>query len=375
MCRIFPILIRERFRRWKKYVSEKPLMVIGIIVSIVYFAYCYIDAIIVNQFGIEQLLKFSYISLIAIIYLILKLINPTQGMTIDYQLIELKLISFREYKLLLGIKLFSGSMFLIILLFESFDKVIYIIGILNIVVNVWVFLRNRWNYRIIDLLLAVCVIICIENELLYLSLVLLILTLGLYVAIRKANYKEILPLYKLTYQIGQRFSGASYSEKEEKQIQTNAENLVGKARIKGSSWCENCYDNKRKFEIYKELSRLMANSDKYIAYIIMSIVISVSGWYLPKWYIVIACTIVLMIAFNFDIVMNEGEAKLLKLGYIDRYSTFEIIRGKLFIYVIVNIVLLFPLLFLEIRCILFLLLASIISAVFALLKCYRNKGY
>ena len=48
-----------------------------------------------------------YASWIADIYFVLKLINPTQGMTINYQLIELKLITFQEFKFLIAIKLYG----------------------------------------------------------------------------------------------------------------------------------------------------------------------------------------------------------------------------------------------------------------------------
>jgi len=68
--------------------------------------------------------------------------------------------------------------------------------------------------------------------------------------------------------------------------------------------------------INKELARIMANSNKMVTYFIISILISMSGFYIPGEYIIIAFILLAVIAMNFDMEMNRTEAKLLLRGFI-----------------------------------------------------------
>ena len=102
MLRIIDILMKIKLRRIKKIIKNNKLLSLSIVLGLIY---------VFGSASIEDFLFLNsyivYASWIANIYFVLKLINPTQGMTINYQLIELKLITFQEFKFLIAIKLYG----------------------------------------------------------------------------------------------------------------------------------------------------------------------------------------------------------------------------------------------------------------------------
>lgn len=369
MIRIFPILMRERFRRLKKSFRQRPLISISLLISII----CIVNDLFTEAYDVSVILGNQIVVLFVMIYLVAKIINPTQGMTIDYQLLQLKLISFSEYKFLIGIKLLGASLLFWVFCINSYTEMVIVVCALNVTTNIWVFLRNRWNSRSYDLLVAIIVIAGIRYQLLSVSLVSMICTVIVFCAIRKVNYESILSLYKVVYQIGQqRFQGTSYSENESRDIQVNAEKLVGTAKERNSDWCEKLYNKDRSFMFHKELMRLRANSEKYIAYIIISLLVGMCKFYLPKEYIIIIFAILGVIAINFDIQMNQQEAKILLRGYIKHYSVWDIIKNKILIYAIANSILMCPVVLWGWK---FLGLSVIFAFLIALISLYKCFAY
>lgn len=96
MYKIVQFLWMERVRRWKQYICQKPLQTVGILLSIGYFIW--ILPGVFNQMTNEQI---KYIALAANIYFWLKIVNSTQGLTVDYQLIQMKLITYSEFKVII----------------------------------------------------------------------------------------------------------------------------------------------------------------------------------------------------------------------------------------------------------------------------------
>lgn len=371
MYRAFQILLCERYRRCKKFIIQKPLFAFGLLSSIVFI----LASVLQNPVYVGDFFNHSILPFAIMIYLIAKIINPTQGMTLDYQLLELKLMSLMEYKLLLGIKLLGGSIILSFICLNSYTKMVVIINVLNAVVNVWVFLRNRWDNKFFDLLIAIIVVVCIQYQAYYLSLLSLIFALGTYFAIKRVNYDSILPLYKLKYKIvQQRYGGVVYSDKESRDIQISAETLVGKAKVKNSDWCQRLFDKRGKFMINKELTRIMANSNKIVTYFIISILISMSGFYIPGEYIIIAFILLAVIAMNFDMEMNRTEANLLLRGFIGQYVVSDIIKNKLFVYTVVNFIFMLPSILLGWKWLILGFIFSFLIALFTLYKCFRVKA-
>lgn len=369
MIKILPILILERLRRIKAFIHEKPVLSVCLAISAVFAVY----ELLTKPFNFGNIFTNQMVVLIVMLYIVAKIINPTQGMVTDYQLIELKLISLVEYKFLIGLKLIGGSIFISLFCLSSYNEIVAIICALNITVNVWVFLRNRWNSRIYDFIVAIIVIVAIRYELLYLSLVSMILMVLAFMIIRRVNYESILPLYKLMYGIGQqRFNGVSYSEKESRGMQSSAESLIGKAKERTSSWCEKFYDTDRKFYFYKEVTRIISNKDKYIAYLIISILIGVCSVYLPNKYMIVAFAIIVSIAFGFDVDMNKPEANLLQRGYIEKYDFREIVKNKLFVYWVANAILMLPSVLLGWKVLLLSFIISFITSFIALCKCLKK---
>ena len=102
MRSLFSILVREKVRRVKRFCAQKPILLVGIVVSVIYAGYCYRNSLSELQQVFLQVDKYAYVHILVMLYLILKILNPTQGIVIDYQLIQLKVISLKQYKLLLG---------------------------------------------------------------------------------------------------------------------------------------------------------------------------------------------------------------------------------------------------------------------------------
>ena len=126
--------------------------------------------------------------------------------------------------------------------------------------------------------------------------------------------------------------------------------------------------------INKELARIMANSNKMVTYFIISILISMSGFYIPGEYIIIAFILLAVIAMNFDMEMNRTEAKLLLRGFIGWYVVSDIIKNKLFVYTVVNFIFMLPSIFWGWKWLILGFVFSFLIALFTLYKCYRVKA-
>ena len=81
MIRIYPILVRERFRRFIKSIKQRPLISISLLISIIVI----IKDLFTEAYDVSVILNNQIVVLFVMIYLVAKIINPTQGMTIDYQ--------------------------------------------------------------------------------------------------------------------------------------------------------------------------------------------------------------------------------------------------------------------------------------------------
>ena len=350
---------------------QKPLFAVGLLSSVL----CMTAGIVANPFCLSDFFTYPGVVFAVMVYLVAKIINPTQGMTLDYQLLELKLISLTDYKLLLSARLLGGSILLSLICLTSYTKMTAVISALNAAVNVWVFLRNRWNNRIYDLLAAVVVVFAMRYQALYLSLLSMALTVGIDIVLKRVNYASILSLYKLIYKIGQqRYHGVVYSEKESRDIQTGAETLIGRVKEKHVDWCERLFDKDCRFEMHKELARITANSDRFIACFIICIVIGISGFYIPSEYVILAFALLAGTALSFDMTMNRAEANLLLRGFTGRYVVADIVKNKLPVYTVVNFILMLPSVLLGWKWMVFSFFLSYFAALFSLYKCFGGKA-
>ena len=372
MRSLFSILVREKVRRVKRFCAQKPVLLVGIVVSVIYAGYCYRNSLSELQQVFLQVDKYAYVHILVMLYLILKILNPTQGIVIDYQLIQLKVISLKQYKPLLGGKLWFASVFLLGM-GCIFDNSFYIeVAFLNAGVNLWIFLRNRFGSRWIDFMIAVLVIIIMKWSLWGAACMFTAVFQILFWRIQKLNYEEILPIYKTTYLIGQRFSGVAFRPSEESGIQKVAESLTGKAKQKHTEWCLRYYDNDFAFYLHKELARVVANKDKLISYLLISLVISVCGLYLPEWFWGIAIVINVVIVFNYNCSMYENESVLFRRGYVCRQELFLNLFCKFVVCCVIDFVMCATLAIGKIALLLFAIVAAVVCTIAALAKCFKS---
>mgnify|MGYP000318379728 CR=1 FL=1 len=111
MFKIAGILIKDRVRRMKKTIECHKILMFFAVVGLISCIYTTSlqDILFLKKYLI-------YVTWISMLYLGLKIMNPTQEAIIDYQLIELKLITRQQFKLLIGMKLYGvGTIIAIIL--------------------------------------------------------------------------------------------------------------------------------------------------------------------------------------------------------------------------------------------------------------------
>ncbi|MGN0430692.1 MAG: hypothetical protein ACI4E2_11615 [Acetatifactor sp.] len=372
MTKMLSVLFLVRARRVKVLVKNKPLLALGLLFAVGSFFF----GVIKFQTGtipIVDLPGANVITVCGMAYLVGKIINPTQGMTADYQLLQMKLISFRCFKCIMAMKLLWAGMALLVIGGAYGSELLMIIGALNMLVNNWIFLRNRWNNRIVDFIISVLVILSLRYRLTILGFVVALFSVVVYVMLSHVNYSELLPLYKLIYQIGQqRYLGMHYSEKDCRDIQTNAEKLVGKPKTKSALWCENSYDNTGLFFIKKEIARVHAKGNSLLAYLIICILLGMVASYLPAMYQYYFFPVLVFIAWSYCVSMNRGEKQLLMRGFISQYHLKEIMMYKASIYAAVTWIMLLPSALWGVVWIWIALVSAVLLSIGVIYKCFAK---
>lgn len=339
MLRILGFLAKEKIRRIRKLACHNRYKLLA---GLIGFVFCIWS--LLSDLSWTGMIDMNYVIWIGNIYFLLKILNPTQGMTISYQCIELKLISSREFKVLIGVKLYAGSILLLCLYwFILSEQALLLLALLNGAVNVYVFLRNRCSARLLDLVLALCCCVCVYLHSLLLSLILFLLTTLVFAGIKRMNYDELLPLYRMMYKIGERYTGIPQNESETQELAQGTEQLLGKRKHGPKEWAPTAYEHKTVFYIRKEMARIYANKDNFIVYFIIAIVINSGTYFLPGWYDLLAVILVIIAALNFCTVMNQPDIRLFSYGFIEEYRLSAILKMKWPVYSAACMVLMLPL--------------------------------
>lgn len=337
MYRIAGLLFKDKVRRYGKVMRKNSFIVLAGAISLLYFVWAVFQ---MEQPEITGCLK--YVAWLCNIYFILKIINPTQGMAIDYQLIQLKLISRREFKLLIGVKLYGASIVAAILAVVFREKMIVVLLALNGAVNVYIFLKSKVSSRVLDLALAMYCCACIYWNNVIFSVGAFVFVTIIFVIQSQMNYEQLLPMYRLMYRVGQRFTGELISNTENEKILEETEKLFGGKKRASRDWCQSAYDRKNFFFQRKELARIQANKDKMILYIVISLIASVSVLYLPIWYRYIAVLVAMFASYNFIHIMNEMDIRLFEYGYVGERSFKFIFKTKWLVYTLTSAIIMLP---------------------------------
>lgn len=337
MYKIAGLLFKDKLRRYGKIMRKNSLVVLAGAISLLYLVWAVFQ---MEQSEIAGCMK--YVAWLFNIYFILKIINPTQGMVIDYQLIQLKLISCRKFKLLIGAKLYGASIAAAVLAVVFKEKAIVVLLALNSVVNVYIFLKSKVSSRALDLILAMYCCACIYWNSILFSMGAFVFATILFVAQSQMNYEQLLPMYRLMYRVGQRFTGELISNAENEKILEETEKLFGGKKRTSRDWCQSTYDRKNFFFQRKELARIQANKDKMILYIVISLIASVSVLYLPIWYRYIAVLVSMFASYNFMYIMNEMDIRLFEYGYVGKCSFKFALKTKWLVYTLTSGIIMLP---------------------------------
>lgn len=344
MHKIIGLLAIERLRRWKQSVHRKPFQMLGMLVAVGYVLW-----ILPGIFSGVTDGHIRYIALAANIYFWLKIVNSTQGITMDYQLIQMKLISYQQLKSIVAVKAYGVSVLLlpVVWILKSQYGIreyqwLMVCLILNSAVNLYGFIKSKYHYAFFDLLLSVIVSVCIYTKSVWASLVLLVILSVLYCCMGKMNYEELLPLYRIVGQVGKILNGSGISQPEQQELEHETERLFGTKRKSYKEWCQSSYENKNKFYQNREIARIYANQNTLIQYLISSCIFSVGVFYLPEWYDTVAVMMQIFLAYEFCHGMCKPEKKLYEYGFVEIYSIKSILKTKWLIYTLVGSVLLLP---------------------------------
>lgn len=347
MYKIMDLLIIERLRRWKQSVMSKPFQALGMLVAVGYFLW-----ILPGIFAGVTNAHIKYIALAANIYFWLKIVNSTQGITVDYQLIQMKLISYQQFKCIVAVKAYGVSALLVPVVWILKNqygireyKWLVVCLLLNSAVNLYGFIKSKYHHAFFDLLLSVIVSVCIYTRSLWASLVLLVMISIVYWCMGKMNYEELLPLYRIVGQVGKILNGSGISQPEQQELEHETERLFGTKRKTYKEWCQSSYDNKNKFYRNREIARIYANQNTLIQYFISSCIFSFGVLYLPKWYETIVVMMQIFLSYEFCHGMCKPEKKLYEYGFVESYTIKSILKNKWLIYTVVGCFLLLPSIF------------------------------
>lgn len=337
MFKIINFIAKDKIRRMKKIIIAHKLLTILTFVSITYFLY---------TFSMEDMLFLKsyvqYAPWIITVYLGLKLINPTQEVVIAYQLIELKLITRREFKILLAIKLYGVGFIMAILNIYLREKIFSIFFLLNCAVNVYVFLRSSKKTYKIDLFMIVYVCISIYLNSLFLTGIAFALLTIIFVCLKMVRYEVLLPFYHVMYKLNLRYSGDIFIDTESDEISTEVERLFGEEKNEPKSWCQDYFENNYKFYWMKEIARISYDKEGYFLRIMISFLICVSAFYLPEWYSAFAVAICVFTAYDFCQNMFREDVKLFPYGFINPYKFGMILKTKLPVYTVACFIIFLP---------------------------------
>lgn len=377
MHKIIGLLAIERLRRWKQSVHRKPFQMLGMLVAVGYVLW-----ILPGIFSSVTDGHIRYIALAANIYFWLKIVNSTQGITMDYQLIQMKLISYQQLKSIVAVKAYGVSVLLlpVVWILKSQYGIreyqwLMVCLILNSAVNLYGFIKSKYHYAFFDLLLSVIVSVCIYTKSVWASLVLLVILSVLYCCMGKMNYEELLPLYRIVGQVGKILNGSGISQPEQQELEHETERLFGTKRKTYKEWCQSSYDNKNKFYRNREIARIYANQNTLLQYFISSCIFSFGVLYLPEWYETVAVMVQVFLSYEFCNGMCKPEKKLYEYGFVESYSIKSILKSKWLIYTVVGCFLLLPSAFV-LRCysVAIPLMAAVASYV-GIVQCFwKRKG-
>lgn len=268
MYSVFSILVKERVRYYAALIRNNLISVFFLVCSVISCIFFVQFKAVIAIIG-ENI---TYVSWLGMIYLIIKLLNPTQETVLKYQLIELKLVSSKKLKLLFLCK--SNYMTLVLIMLYLFlkESVLIVLLFLNLAVNIYVFTRALVHSYFFDLLFGMYSCVSLLNNNIYMAVFVCIVELMLFIRIRKIRYDNLLPLYRMCYAVSQRFAGNSLAYINDSAT-NQSEQLTEKRTRKNKSWCTRYFDDTKSFFYRKEWSRIQANLEKVSSILLINLVI------------------------------------------------------------------------------------------------------
>lgn len=337
MFKILDILAKEKIRKVKKIISRHKILSIFMCINIVF---CLCTVSLDDIWGLKQYIP--YVPWIVTVYLGLKLINPTQEAIISYQLIELKLVSRCEFKILLAVKLYGVGFITVILNSLFKERILIIFALLNCAVNIYVFVRSSKKSYKLELAMIILVSTSIYFNSIWLSGIIFIFWTIIFICKRKNRYEVLLPFYHVIYKLNLRYSGDVFTDTESDEIHTEVERLFGKEKRESQSWCQNYYEESYKFYWMKEIARISYDKEGYFLRIMISILTCISIFYLPEWYGILAVIICVFTAYDFCQNMFREDVKLYPYGFLNPYKFRMILQTKIPVYTVACFFIIFP---------------------------------
>lgn len=359
------ILVKERMHYYAALARNN-------LISVIFLACSVISCVVFVQFNeVINIIgeNITYVSWVGMIYLIIKLLNPTQETILKYQLIELKLISSKTLKLLLLCKFNYMTLILLVLYLFFKENVVLLFLFLNLAMNIYVFTRGLIHSYFFDLLFGTYICMCLLNNNMYMAVFICIVELIFFINVKKFNYNNLLPMYRMCYAVSQRFAGNSLTHINESAT-NQSEQLSRKRKRNNREWCIRYFDNTKKFFNRKEWARIQANFEKLSSILLTNLVISIGSYYMPEIYDVFAVLIEVLIVYSFIDFFIRIDAKLFCYGFIDEFSIKRIFWDKAPVLFCVSFILLLPLLLILNELSWTILIFSFLITVYSLIRTF-----
>lgn len=337
----------NRLRFFIRIIKKNKFKVLPIIIGIIIFL-----LFSVEFYNLIPKKYLEFLPLIFFIYCIFKLFQDIPTMNISYQMIEFKLLTLSKLKGLILIKSILPSIILFILIHilnlplnEKTITQVNVVLLINIIINIVCFLV--YQVKRANILKFFTLIICsalFYFSLLYVTTVLVVSSIVVFLSKRYFVYDVILPYYHIMGNMTLALVNADIESLSKNQLK-----IIKSKPSSNLKLIEKYYSNDLLFFISKEISRTLYYSKKLI--IIGSInllcVLSVLMYTFNPIISSFALFIITMTSGNMLTTLNQYESINKNTGFYFPYSLKDVIKQKYIAHLIILLPLFIPSLILK----------------------------
>lgn len=334
---MFKYIFLNKFRFFLKLISKNKIKSVGVTLCLIISIFS-----LVEIYNIIPQNILIFLPLIFFIYIVCKLFQEIPIISINYQLIQFKLLPLFKLKIFILLKTtwFSILVFIIFYLSnlhinKSVDMQINLLLVINIMVNLGsFFIYQTKNSNLVRVLLLVICCIVYYFTAFYFALFLLFAFIFVLFAKKYFSYDIILPYYHSIGNMSLALINADIESLSKTQLA-----LIKSKPVNNFNIMEKYYDNNIIFFLCKEVSRSLYYSKKYLILIVASFVcaVSISLYFDKVLYSYIGLFVIIMFVTNFLNTLNRYEYINKITGFYFPYGISNIIIQKYLAHILISL--------------------------------------